>query len=345
MNDSPAEEDLIHRVNQRKKDDEARKRAKENDQSKLAKIAKSKSLRLALATVGAVGALKTIANHSQGAEAAGDDITTTLVQKENVQKVDEEVVEKHEESKDLFDVVYHDLSPQEREAARAEVDMFKARIQEKVGWEKEHIDIPTKYKAQIIQSARAYGLKEDMLMGIISIENGGGTDIENSGSGAVGVAQFLPETARQYGLKVNEVFDERTNPGKSIAAAGSYLEDHKALFDGDEGITIWSYHAGEGNVYNAMRVYFLDKYHKDIGDYVNSRNLEETNAIKAKAFEYMEMDHLDIYKLLNNEAVKKKVLSKLDDYTETYVPQVVALIELMKDQDQQAPQPADLVLQ
>lgn len=239
--------------------------------------------------------------------------------------------EKSQENPDFFNTIFHDLSPEQEAEAHAWVDDFEERIKAKPGWEKEHVEIPMQYKAMIIQTAKAHGLDENMLLGIISIENGGGTDIENPYSGALGVAQFLPKTARDYGLKVNEFFDERENAGKSIAAAGSYLEDHKALFDGDEGITIWSYHAGQGNVFNAMRVYFIDKYGEDIGDYANAHNYEETQEIMETAHELMERDKLDVFKLLNNEAVKTKVLSELDDYTETYVPQVVALAKLLRE--------------
>ena len=62
--------------------------------------------------------------------------------------------------------------------------------------------MPIKYYAQIEQSAKAYGISVNTLLGLISIENGGGEAVLNKDSGALGVAQFLPDTARQYGLHV-----------------------------------------------------------------------------------------------------------------------------------------------
>jgi membrane-bound lytic murein transglycosylase MltF len=49
-----------------------------------------------------------------------------------------------------------------------------------------------------------------------------------SSAGAAGIWQFMPETAKQYGLIVNENIDERYHFEKSTLAALEYLEDlHK----------------------------------------------------------------------------------------------------------------------
>lgn len=158
----------------------------------------------------------------------------------------------------------------------------------------------------------------------------------NESSGAIGVAQFLPDTARQYGLIVNDVIDQRTDPVLSIDAAGRYLRDHKALFAGDEGLTVWSYHAGVGNVFRAMRVYFIDKYGEDIGDYAQTIVDDDPRArekVEADAHKMMKKDKLDIHKLLSNQAVQEKVTSGLDDYSASYPPSVVAAVELLHEHE------------
>ncbi len=58
-----------------------------------------------------------------------------------------------------------------------------------------------------------------------------GTQIDNNGDGkpdssAVGIAQFIKETGRRYGL-VGDGFDNRTDPTKAIPAAMNYLADLK----------------------------------------------------------------------------------------------------------------------
>ena len=55
------------------------------------------------------------------------------------------------------------------------------------------------------------------------IESGFQVDI-TSRAGARGLWQFMPATARQYGLRVDDRLDERTDPVKSTEAACLYLE-------------------------------------------------------------------------------------------------------------------------
>lgn len=73
-----------------------------------------------------------------------------------------------------------------------------------------------------------------------------------SWAGAVGPWQFMPETARGYGLKVNSRIDERRDYIKSTNAAARYL---KSLYNefGDWLLVIAAYNGGSGIVYNAMK--------------------------------------------------------------------------------------------
>ncbi len=239
-----------------------------------------------------------------------------------------------QESDGIFDTVFHGVEGELKVQARQEVDHFKSKIAAKSDYVSAHQAIPLRYERQIEQTALAYGISKDALMGLISVENGGGTDITNKSSGARGVAQFLPDTARQYGLRVNSEFDERTNPDKSIAAAGKYLEIHKALFGGDEGMAIWSYHAGAGVVTRALRVYFLDVHNVDVGDYVDAivtNNPTARENFEAKIKEMMIKDDLDVYKLLKNKAVEEQVVKDLEDFSGTYPLAVLAAGELLRD--------------
>ena len=73
-----------------------------------------------------------------------------------------------------------------------------------------------------------------------------------SWAGAVGPWQFMPGTARLYGLKVTKGRDDRTDYVKSTHAAAKYL---KSLYNefGDWLLVIAAYNGGPGVVYNAIK--------------------------------------------------------------------------------------------
>lgn len=69
-----------------------------------------------------------------------------------------------------------------------------------------------------------------------------------SGAKAAGVWQFMPATAKQYGLEVSDEVDERYNVEKATAAACRYLKNSLAKYGGDWSSVIASYNAGMGRV-------------------------------------------------------------------------------------------------
>ena len=81
------------------------------------------------------------------------------------------------------------------------------------------------------------------------------SDLKSSATSRVGAAgpwQFMPQTARELGLKVNRSVDERRDFVKSTHAAAKYLNE---LFDiyGDWLLVIAAYNGGPGNVNSAIR--------------------------------------------------------------------------------------------
>ncbi len=73
-----------------------------------------------------------------------------------------------------------------------------------------------------------------------------------SWAGAVGPWQFMPVTARNFGLRVNRHADERTDYFKSTHAASRYLTDLFAMY-GDWLLVIAAYNGGPGNVNRAIK--------------------------------------------------------------------------------------------
>jgi membrane-bound lytic murein transglycosylase D len=72
-----------------------------------------------------------------------------------------------------------------------------------------------------------------------------------SRSGAHGIWQFMPDTAREYGLRVDWWIDERADPDKSAKAAAAYLNDLYRTFN-DWPLVLASYNCGPGRIKRAL---------------------------------------------------------------------------------------------
>ena len=91
---------------------------------------------------------------------------------------------------------------------------------------------------------------------LMAIESGA-NPIARSGAGAAGLWQFMPATAKSYGLEVNSHIDERYDVEKSTAAACKYLREAYEIFGNWESVAA-SYNAGKARISKLM-----DKQHEN----------------------------------------------------------------------------------
>lgn len=165
--------------------------------------------------------------------------------------------------------------------------------------------------------AREKGVPEDVAIGVALLENGG-SETAVSKAGALGVFQLMPGTARSLGLTVTKKVDERREPNKNIEAGISYLKMNYERF-GDWGLATWAYHAGEGNVSKALKLYA--KAHG-----TTLTGLKNQSEMK----KYVEKNGITVHKLLSSPAVKS-LTKKLNDDSAGYPYKVIATSKLFRD--------------
>ncbi len=114
-----------------------------------------------------------------------------------------------------------------------------------------------------------YGIPNDFkYMPLVESGLQGGT----SPKGASGFWQFMPATARMYGLKVNGKIDERKNLRKSTIAAAKYIKELYSIFDSWT-LVAAAYNVGDGHMRKQINRqkqanYFKMKLNRETGGYV-----------------------------------------------------------------------------
>jgi membrane-bound lytic murein transglycosylase B len=99
----------------------------------------------------------------------------------------------------------------------------------------------TKYDSYFKKAAKKYNVSESLLKGIAKAEsNFNASDV--SSSGAIGVMQLMPSTAKSLG--VSDPYDAEEN----IMGGAKCIAQKLKEFDGDERLALAAYNAGSGAV-------------------------------------------------------------------------------------------------
>jgi membrane-bound lytic murein transglycosylase D len=164
---------------------------------------------------------------------------------------------------DLGDVnVSAEASAKEKEADQASVTTFPLVYNEFVqawinyftgrgrGTFEKWLLRSTRYIPLMKQVLKEEGVPEDLIF--LSMIESGFNPKAYSHAKAVGPWQFIEDTGKRYGLKVDFWIDERKDIVKSTHAAAQYLKELQAIF-GSWYLAAAAYNAGEGKVFKAIR--------------------------------------------------------------------------------------------
>ncbi len=111
---------------------------------------------------------------------------------------------------------------------------------------------------RIAKILKSYGVPEDFKY--IAVVESSLNPQTTSHKGAGGYWQFMPATARLYGLKVNGSVDERLDLVKSTHAAAKYLKSLYKEF-GDWTLAAAAYNVGGGSLRSSLRRQKKDNYY------------------------------------------------------------------------------------
>lgn len=92
------------------------------------------------------------------------------------------------------------------------------------------------------QIAIKEGLDPAIFIAQLNQESGFNPKAKNSKSGAIGIAQFMPSTAKGMG------FTAGVDPLRDIRMAAQYMKSKLKMYNGDYRLALASYNAGSGNV-------------------------------------------------------------------------------------------------
>lgn len=132
---------------------------------------------------------------------------------------------------------------------------------------RQYLDGTERHLPMVKAVAKENGLPSDVAY-LVMLESGGNPEAR-SPANALGMWQFMPATARNYGLRVDSWVDERLDPEKSSKAAMLYLKDLYSMF-GCWRLALSAYNSGE----NKLNKVLCQEDATEYDEICSSRNLK-----------------------------------------------------------------------
>jgi pSer/pThr/pTyr-binding forkhead associated (FHA) protein len=144
---------------------------------------------------------------------------------------------------------YH-IPPEMAEAVKGHLATYSGPLKPTI---QRYLKRRLNYYPEITKVFRENNLPEELAY-VAMLESGYNPQAK-SAAGAVGLWQFMPGTARDFGMTVSPTQDDRLDPARSTRAAAEYFKDLIAIFGSSKSVMLAmaAYNAGEGRVIAALR--------------------------------------------------------------------------------------------
>ncbi len=170
---------------------------------------------------------------------------------------------------ELEDLGENELAAIERGQTQPATSDFPITINERVEYFIDYYQtkMPARFTRYLNRSGRYYTMMRDILkeyglpqdLFYIALIESGFTNSATSHAGAGGPWQFMPATARRFGLRVDNWVDERRDPVKATHAAAQYLKFLYGEF-GSWYLAAAAYNAGENKIRKALSMYGVNDF-------------------------------------------------------------------------------------